>query len=127
SPDLRRDEVDDPYTTFPQLSRETQVEVGVVDQDRGVRRIAVDLVEEAAEDTPQGGEVRDDFDEPDHGEVPHVRHQGRPLGAREIAAEAEELDVARPGTQAADQLRRVEVAGGFAAGDEQAAHEGRAV
>src|SRR5688572_31018720 len=56
-PDLGRDEVDDADAAAVQLAREPQVEVRIVDEDRDLRRVAVDLLEDPPEDAAQVAQV----------------------------------------------------------------------
>jgi len=105
-----------------QLAREPEVEVGIVDQDRDVGRVPVDLVQHAPEDRPQLAEMGDDFEQADDRQVADVREQRGALGLQPVAAQPDDLEAGHAPLEVADELRSVEIARRFAARDQQAGH-----
>jgi hypothetical protein len=63
--------------------------------------------------------VAEDFEEAHYREVFHVGEEVAAFGKEPVPAEAEHLEVSRLLAEVVDEVRRVEVPGGLAAGHEQ--------
>ena len=109
-----------------QLFGQPQVEIGVVDQKRGVRWPSVDVGQQAAEDPPQMLKMGDDLHETDHGQVPDVGDEAGLLRLQQVASQPDDVKVLHPWAQVAHELGAVEIAGRFPARDEQT-HVGNGV
>ena len=123
-PQLRADVVDDGHAALVQLARQAQVEVGEVDEHGGVRTASLGFANHLAKAAIDRGNVLDDLDDADLGDLSRIDQQIAAGGAHLLAAHAEELDAGRRiglgdlPPQSLDQLCAVEFAGGFARRDQ---------
>lgn len=120
-PHLRRNVVHDGDSTTLQLASEAQIELGVVDQHRECWRVALDLVEDGAEDRPELPHVSQDLEQAHHGEVPDVGKEAATLCLEAVAPQTEHLHGPRLFVKVVDEVARVKIPGRLAAGNEQPA------
>jgi hypothetical protein len=66
--------------------------------------------------------VPDDLRDPDHGHVADVGQEIGAFGEKVIAPRSKDLEPGPMGPQVTNELARVQITGGLAAGDEQARH-----
>ena len=74
------------------LARQAQVEVGKVDEHGCVGTAALGFAHHLAKAAIDGGNVLDDLDDADFGDLPRVNQQVASGVAHLLAADAEELD-----------------------------------
>jgi hypothetical protein len=67
--------------------------------------------------------VRDHLQQADYGQIPNVSHEPYAGALRAVATQAEDVEVGQRRLEMTDQLRAVQVAGGFTAGEEEPRHE----
>jgi hypothetical protein len=109
-PQLRRDVVDHRHAGGVQRRGEAEVEVGKVDRDEDVGRIAPRLGQQAAIEAPRARQLLHDLGEAGHAVVAIVLDE-RGAGGREARpAEAHDLDVRLEAAQLLGERGRVEVA-----------------
>src|SRR5262249_30223321 len=112
-PDLRRDVVDDGNVAALELAGEAEVEVGVVDEHREIRPLAVPPGEQAAKDPAETAEVPHALDEAHDRELAHVGDELRPVGLRVVAAEPRHGQPGDEGAKVPQQLAAVKIARGL--------------
>ena len=91
---MRADIVDDRHAQFVQFARQAQVEVGKVDQHRRVGTAPLGLAHDLAKAAVDGGNVFDDLDDADFGDLARVDQQVATGAAHLLSAHPEELDAA---------------------------------
>ena len=102
-----------------ELAGEAEVDVGKVDEDGGGGTGNLDVADEAAELGVDVGSVAEDFGDAHVGDVFGADDAGLAGGLHELAAEAGEGGVREVVAEGVDELRAVEVSGGFAGGEEE--------
>ena len=90
-PQLRADVINDRYPALVQFARQAQVEVGEVDEHRGVWASPFRLAHHLAEAAIDGRNVLDHLDDADLGDLARVHQELATGGAHLLAANAEEL------------------------------------
>ena len=113
-PELRADEVDDRDVEFFQLARETEVDVGEIDEDGDVGPPLPDGSHETAIGSIDTRHVTDDFSDSHMGDIFGADDAIKSRGFHLFAAEAEAGGVRMAVAQFGDELGAVVVAAGFA-------------
>ena len=121
-PQLRRDVVDHRHAGGVQRRAEAEVEVGKVDRDEDVGRMAPRLGHQPSIEPPRPRQLLHDLGEAGHAVVAIVLVEGGPGGGQPRPAEADDLDAGLAAAQLLGERGRVEVAARFPAGDEDARH-----
>src|SRR5664280_1118161 len=123
-PELRADVVNDRYPALVQLARQAQIEIGEVDEHRGVWPSPFGLAHNFAEAAIDERNVLDDLDNADFGDLSRIHQKVATGGAHLVSANAEELQIGRRSlvrelaAQSFHQLRAIKFAGGLSRGDE---------
>src|SRR5271167_4936671 len=92
-PELRAHVVNDRHAALVQLAGKAEVEVREVDEHTHVGGAPLSLVQHLVEAAIDGGNVLDDFNDADFGDLTSVRQQLAAGRAHLVSADAEELDV----------------------------------
>lgn len=98
-----------------QLSGEPQIESGVVDEHGEPGRLAIHLGHQTIEHPTQAPKMTQNLDQAYDGHVADVGDEPGTLGLQSIASDAKDGERGYMSTKVADQLRGIEVTGGFAA------------
>jgi hypothetical protein len=103
-----------------EMSGETEVDVGEVDEDGDVGARAAEGADEAAVARVDVGDVAEDLGDAHDGDVFGADDLLLALGEHGVAAEAGEGGGGKASAQGGDELGAVGIAGGFAGGEEDA-------
>ena len=122
-PELRGDVIDRGDAALFHLAGDPPVEGGSIDDDGEIGFALAGLGDQSAEESPDSGEVGEDFGDANDGEVFHVDDRIASGGAHFVSAGAEEFERWIQAAQSFDELRPVHFTRGFTGGDENS-HQG---